>query len=212
MAAGGAAIRMGAGDITLPIFPPVKLKQGLYVNRIGQRFLNEDAYFGRAGEFALLHQDGHVYLIVDDACFGQPIHYDLPVAGVGETIAELESELQMPEGTLQSTVAFYNAHAANREDPLFHKQPEWLRPLDQPPFGALDLRAENSVYSVFTLGGLHIDANGAVQSPSREAIPGLYAAGRTTSGIAKQGYSSGISLADGSFFGRRAGRSAAGAG
>ena len=44
---------------------------------------------------------------------------------------------------------------------------------------------------------------------SGSPIPGLYAAGRTTSGIAKQGYSSGMSIGDGSFFGRRAGRHAA---
>jgi 3-oxo-5alpha-steroid 4-dehydrogenase len=40
-------------------------------------------------------------------------------------------------------------------------------------------------------------------------VRGLYAAGRTTAGIASAGYVSGISLGDGSFFGRRAGRSAA---
>jgi 3-oxo-5alpha-steroid 4-dehydrogenase len=209
IAAGGAAIHMSAGDITLPIFPPVKLKQGLYVNRAGQRYLNEDAYFGRAGEYALLHQDGHIYLIVDDECFAQPVHYEIPVAAVAETIAELESELALPEGALQHTVSYYNEYAAKGEDPLFHKQPEWLRPLDQPPFGALDLHVENAVYSVFTLGGLHIDAKASVQNPSGQAVPGLFAAGRTTSGVAKQGYSSGISLGDGSFFGRRAGESAA---
>jgi succinate dehydrogenase/fumarate reductase flavoprotein subunit len=210
MAAGGAAIHMSAGDITLAIFPPVKLKQGLYVDRVGQRYLNEDAYFGRAGEHALLHHDGHIYLIVDDECFAQPVHYEIPVAAVAESIEELESELGMPTGSLQHTVSFYNEHAAKGEDPLFHKQPEWLRPLDRPPFGAMDLRVENAVYSVFTLGGLHIDANGSVRNPSGQPIPGLFAAGRTTSCIAKQGYSSGISLGDGSFFGRRAGRSAAG--
>jgi 3-oxo-5alpha-steroid 4-dehydrogenase len=40
-------------------------------------------------------------------------------------------------------------------------------------------------------------------------VPGLYAAGRTTAGIAVHGYVSGISLGDGSFFGRRAGKAAA---
>ena len=43
-----------------------------------------------------------------------------------------------------------------------------------------------------------------------DVIPGLYAAGRTTSGLAAQGYSSGLSLADATFFGRMAGRHAAG--
>jgi 3-oxo-5alpha-steroid 4-dehydrogenase len=43
-----------------------------------------------------------------------------------------------------------------------------------------------------------------------DAIPGLFAAGRTTSGLSVGGYSSGLSLGDGTFFGRRAGRCAAG--
>jgi 3-oxo-5alpha-steroid 4-dehydrogenase len=40
-------------------------------------------------------------------------------------------------------------------------------------------------------------------------IPGLFAAGRTASGLSAWGYASGVSLGDGSFYGRRAGRSAA---
>jgi 3-oxo-5alpha-steroid 4-dehydrogenase len=210
-AAGGATIRMDAADITLPLFPPVALKQGLYVNRFGQRFLNEDAYMGRAGEFAVLQQDGHVFLIVDDACFGRPENVPVELAAVGETIAELEAELGITAPLLRQTVAFYNEHAARGEDPLFHKRPQHLRPLDRPPYGAIDLRPEAIPYAVFTLGGLQIDAEAAVLTPSGGRIPGLFAAGRTTSGISKQGYSSGISLGDASFFGRRAGRSAAAA-
>ncbi len=208
-AAGGATIRMEAGDITLPLFPPVVLKQGVFVNAQGQRFLNEDAYFGRSGEFALLHQAGHVFLVVDDACFARPVHFPVEVAAVGETIAELEGELGLPGGALQQTLAYYNEHAARGEDPLFRKQRQHLRPLDRAPFAAIDLRPERFVYSAFTLGGLHIAANGAVLSHAGEPVPGLFAAGRTTSGLSKGGYSSGISLGDGSFFGRRAGRSAA---
>ena len=44
---------------------------------------------------------------------------------------------------------------------------------------------------------------------SGEPIPGLFAAGRGTAGLAACGYASGISLGDGSFYGRRAGRAAA---
>jgi 3-oxo-5alpha-steroid 4-dehydrogenase len=39
-------------------------------------------------------------------------------------------------------------------------------------------------------------------------IAGLYSAGRASSGLAVYGYCSGISLGDGSFFGRRAGQAA----
>jgi 3-oxo-5alpha-steroid 4-dehydrogenase len=74
----------------------------------------------------------------------------------------------LPAGSLQSTVRAHNDAAANAEDPLLHKKPEWCRP-----------------------------------------ITGLFAAGRTTSGLAAWGYASGNSLGGGSFYGHRAGRSAA---
>jgi len=209
LAAGGEAIRMANGDISLAIFPPNELRQGLVVNRYGQRFLNEDAYFGRLGEFSLLHQDGQVLLIVDDDMYAQPQIGALEVLGVGETIEEVEAEAGLPPGVLVDTVALYNRHAERGEDPLFHKGSHYLKPLNSPPFAALDVSVENAIYSAFTLGGLRIDAQGAVRQASGSTIPGLYAAGRATSGIAKQGYSSGMSIGDGSFFGRRAGRNAA---
>jgi 3-oxo-5alpha-steroid 4-dehydrogenase len=48
-----------------------------------------------------------------------------------------------------------------------------------------------------------------VLDPEGDTIPGLFAAGRATSGLSVGGYSSGLSLGDGTFFGRRAGRAAA---
>jgi 3-oxo-5alpha-steroid 4-dehydrogenase len=209
LAAGGEAIRMDAGDVSLAIFPPNQLKRGIFVNRSGQRFLNEDVYFGRSGEISLFHQDGEIYLILDDETFARPELFPVEIAAVGETIEELEKELGLPAPALQDTVALYNRYAGRGEDPLFHKTPEYLKPLDHGPFGALDLRVENAVYSALTLGGLHIDAHAAVLRPSGTPVPGLFAAGRATSGVAKHGYSSGMSLGDGSFFGRRAGRNAA---
>jgi 3-oxo-5alpha-steroid 4-dehydrogenase len=64
-------------------------------------------------------------------------------------------------------------------------------------------------YATFTLGGLSTSVDGEVRTVDGRPIAGLYAAGRTTSGIAAGGYVSGISLGDGTFFGRRAGRAAA---
>jgi 3-oxo-5alpha-steroid 4-dehydrogenase len=210
LAAGGEAIRMHAGDVSMPIFPPNSLRHGIFVNAQGQRFLNEDVYLGRAGEIVIYHQDSRAWLVVDDEHFGHPESFPVEIAAACETIEELEGELDLPSGALQQTVAYYNAHAEKGEDPLFHKGPDYLTPIVTPPFGAIDLSSENVVYAAFTLGGLRIDANGRVLSAGGEPIPGLYAAGRTTSGVAKHGYSSGMSLGDGSFFGRAAGRHAAG--
>ena len=208
MAAGGETMHMNYGSISLPIIPPKKLQKGILVNRHGQRFINEDAYYGRLGEYALYRQDGEAYLILDADTFERP-DVERDIVGVEESIGELESTLGLPAGSLESTLEVYNRHAANGTDPVYNKSPEYVAPLTTPPYGALDCRVGSSLYAVFTLGGLRTSIHGEVLTPQGQPIPGLYAAGRTTSGIAAPGYSSGISIGDGTFFGRRAGRHAA---
>jgi succinate dehydrogenase/fumarate reductase flavoprotein subunit len=208
--AGGAAIRMDAGCIVLPFTVPKVLIKGIMVNRRGMRFINEDVYQTVVGEAALLREGGEVFLIVDEPTFARPFP-PAEIAAVEATPADLERALGFPTGSLQHTMAIYNEHAARGEDPLFHKAREYLAPLVHPPFAALDYTTKNALYTVFTLGGLHTRPTGEVLTPDGDVVPGLYAAGRTTSGLAAQGYSSGLSLADATFFGRMAGRHAAGA-
>ena len=76
-----------------------------------------------------------------------------------------------------------------------------------------DLRLGNALYAGFTLGGIRVSVDGEAQRPDGSVIPGLYAAGACASNLAQDGagYSSGTQLGEGSFFGRRAGRHAAGA-
>ena len=76
--------------------------------------------------------------------------------------------------------------------------------LNQEQIGVLGLFAGG-----FTLGGLATTLDAEVLHVSGDPIPGLFAAGRSTAGLAAWGYASGISLGDGSFYGRRAGRCAA---
>jgi len=211
MGAGGAAIRMDVGCIVLPFTVPKVLMKGILVNRRGMRFINEDVYQTVVGEAALLREGGEVFLITDNETFARPFA-PAEIAAVEDTVADLERALGMPGGSLQHTVAVHNEHAARGEDPLFHKAAEYLAPLVHPPFAALDYTTRNSLYTVFTLGGLHTLPTGQVLTPDGDVVPGLWAAGRTTSGLAAQGYSSGLSLADATFFGRLAGRGAAAAG
>ena len=208
LSAGAEAIRLDAASISLPFYPPGQLKKGLLVNRAGERFVNEDVYYGRAGEIALREQDGQAWLIVDDAIYARPMG-GMKLRAVGETIEELERELGFAPGSLQATVASYNRHAAERHDPVWNKAAGYLSPLAQPPFGALDCRVERAIYAAFTLGGLRTRPTGEALSQGGAPIPGLFAAGRTTSGVCAQGYSSGLSLGDASLFGRLAGQHAA---
>ena len=182
---------------------------GILVNGQGQRFINEDTYFGRIGQSVMFSQGGRAFAIIDDQVNDSlsDIGRFYPAGWVGEDAGELEAELGLPDGVLRATVEYYNRHAALGTDPLFHKAARWLRPLE-PPLGAIELA--ESAFMSFTLGGLHTDVDARVLNVDGEAIPGLYAAGRTSSGIPGWGYCSGMSLGDGTFFGRRAGLHLAG--
>jgi len=206
--AGAATLHMDAASISLPATQPWGLKAGILVNAQGQRFINEDAYYGRLGEWSLFHQGGRAWLVVDDEVFEKP-EYPREIAAVADTLPELERELGLPGGTLEATVGVYNRHAEKAEDPLFHKNRDYLKPLSNPPFAAFDCTSESSLYAAFTLGGLSTDVDGRVLDPEGRPIEGLFAAGRATSGLSVGSYSSGLSLGDGTFFGRLAGRCAA---
>jgi 3-oxo-5alpha-steroid 4-dehydrogenase len=207
MGAGGAAIRMAMGSVSLPFYPPKSLMRGIFVNQFGQRFMPEDVYQGRAGELAL-RQDGRVWLILDDECFERPVFAGGEIHAA-ETIEELEDELGFARGSLQATVSLYNEYAAKGEDPLFHKDAEYLKPLTASPYGAIDLSWDKAIYAAFTLGGLATDTEARVLGPDGQAVPGLFAAGRTAASISSPGYSSGTSIGEATLFGRIAGRVAA---
>jgi 3-oxo-5alpha-steroid 4-dehydrogenase len=206
--AGAALARMEEFECALPIRPPNRLARGILVNAKGERYVNEDTYTGRIGHQSLVDQDGEVYLVVDEHIF--TVNYvGMRITWAAETVEELATDIGVPPDALAATVRRYNEHAALGDDPDFHKNAEWLVPL-RPAFGAVDLRVSaDAIYAPFTLGGLATDADAQVRSAEGAIVPGLHAAGRTAAGIAAHGYVSGISLGDGSFFGRSAGRGAA---
>ncbi|MFC6620169.1 FAD-dependent oxidoreductase [Novosphingobium panipatense] len=214
ISAGGDAIHMDQFFTTCPWTIPESHAYGVMVNQQGQRFINEDCYHGRVSRAAVDQPGDRVYLLLDSAHFQQPPGFArVAIAGTGEDWEEVERELEMPEGTLSTTMAFYNRHAREGRDPLFDKRTPILTPLDQGPFVALELNFQTSYFSFFTLGGLRTSTDGEVLNRAGTPISGLFAAGRCTSGLPAwgHGYSSGLSLADCTFFGRQAGRKAAGA-
>jgi 3-oxo-5alpha-steroid 4-dehydrogenase len=208
-AVGARVKRMDAIECALPFNAPRNLVHGIIVNRLGQRFVNEDTYMGRVGQTSLVHQGGQAFLIVDEEHY-TPTWLGYRAKWVCETAAELEAEIGLPAGSLQATLAYFNEHAERGADPLFHKRAPTLSALHG-PLAAMDLRAHKFIYAPFTLGGLDTQVDGAVRHLDGEPMPGLFAAGRTTSGVAAQGYCSGLSLGDSTLFGRLAGHSAAGA-
>lgn len=221
--AAGASVRnMAAGQVGITLIPGMAVR-GMVVDEHGRRFVNEDVYPGLIGQAALFKHDLKVWVVLDEQAYEEVPEVErwgVVPHHVAETVAELEADLGMPDGALQTTVAEYNRHAEQGADPYFHKDGRWLRPL-RPPFAAIDVRKgmappeygemadTGGGAEVFTLGGLRTTIDGAVLDHDGLAIPGLYAAGRATSSMHARGYISGTSLGDGTYFGRRAGVAAA---
>jgi 3-oxo-5alpha-steroid 4-dehydrogenase len=209
VAAGGKAIHMDGALITAPFYPPESLLKGILVNKHGKRFINEDSYHARTMCACLDQPDGIAYLIADNATFERPEIGMQELIDAWETVEEMEADLELPKESLQQTLAEYNEHAAKGEDPEFHKYADWLVPLQELPYAALQCSFGKSVYVGFTLGGLRVSCDAQVlASDSGAPVPGLYAAGACASNIAQDGagYSSGTCIGESTYFGRRAGR------
>lgn len=218
----GLGLRMGASAgaelkhldnafITAPFYPPSSRVKGLVVNNRGQRFVAEDSYHSRTSGFVLEQPDAQAFLIVDSEHIGESPMDLNPLIDGWESIEEMETDLQLPAGSLLATMARYNEHAAAGEDPDFHKSAEWLAPQTAGPWAAFNLSLGTALYAGFTLGGMRTDVDARVQRADGSVIGGLYAAGSCASNIAVDGksYCSGTQLGEGSYFGRRAGRHAA---
>lgn len=193
---------------------PQMIARGILVNGRGQRYIPEDSYPSHIGQSTLIRQNNEAFLIIDEAALEEANESvsssaamrSVPPTWVAESVAELESDIGFPAGVLQATVEVYNRHAKAGVDPVLGKKTQWVKPIGT-PLAAYDLRNRTGG---FTLGGLRTDLDSRVMHVSGDPIPSLFAAGRCTSGISAGGYVSGASLGDGSFYGRRAGRAAAG--
>lgn len=218
----GLGLRMGASVgaelkfmdepfITAPFYPPSQLVTGIVVNKDGKRFVAEDSYHSRTSYHVMQQPDQVAYLIVDSAHIEHPAMPLCPFIDGWETIAEMEESLGIPAGNLQATLDRYNEYAEQKQDPDFHKLPDWIEPQTEGPWGAYDLSLGKALYAGFTLGGMSTTVDGEVRRADGSVISGLYAAGACAANIAQDGagYSSGTQLAEGSYFGRRAGRHAA---
>lgn len=215
LSAGAATVAMDGVIPTASIYPPAQLIKGIIVNANGERFAAEDVYHGRLANFVMEQPGQTAYLIVDSDIFAYP---EIPSAkhtlvDGWETIAEMEAGLNLPAGALVATMDEYNADAAAGLDRRFHKQADWLKPLDNGPYAAFDISFNKSTYLFITLGGIKTDTYGRALNLYAQPVPGLYVVGASAAHIPRTGkaYASGLSLGPGSYFGRRAGCHAAGA-
>jgi succinate dehydrogenase/fumarate reductase flavoprotein subunit len=195
---------------TASIYPPEDLIKGIVVNAEGRRFMTEDAYHGRMAHTIARQPEAKAFLILDEEIFGYPKHGSHTFIDAFETVEEMESALGVPAGSLRDTLDRYNTDVAAGEDTEFRKHPDWLKVLTA-PYAVFEISIPRSDYHWMSLGGLVTDADGRALRPDGSVVAGLYAAGACTNHLAQDGneYASGMSLAGGSLFGRRAGVHAA---
>ncbi|WP_417143725.1 FAD-dependent oxidoreductase [Raoultibacter massiliensis] len=185
--------------------------QGMFVNREGKRWVNENLYFlDRAG---IAYKQGITeYWALYDSTL-----YEQVAAGTGEkaleagsivkadTIEELAKKMNVNVAALKKTVEDYNGYCEAGEDPDFGKpavrmgrvfDPEdtkeydldlvereftLLNPLATAPFYAIDMTVQTTALSG-TTGGMRTNTDGEVIDVEGKVIPNLYAVGESANG------------------------------
>jgi 3-oxo-5alpha-steroid 4-dehydrogenase len=234
MSAGGALGHMDSLYIARNIAPPEALLDGIFVNSNGQRFVPEDAYVSMIGGAIARQPNGDAWLIVNGRSFRRSIgealtcgwqrfkYFGVPMLinyAVGGTVragsvAALARKLGIDSKMLQATFAQHDSDLAEGKPDLVGKSKALRKPLNNGPFYAINMCMSNrhALTKFMTLGGLKVnEESGAVLRADGSAISGLYAAGMSAVGLHSREYISGLSIADGVFSGRRAGRNAAAA-
>jgi fumarate reductase flavoprotein subunit len=171
--------------------PAVASMPMLYVDIAGYRYTNENLPFQQNAVAVLGMPEGRAWALWDGAWQAkfpmipektpasrntpEQIEIDLKegVTLKADTVATLAGLMQVPAGTLESTVARYNELCAKGHDDDCLKEPMWMQPLDTPPFYAAGIGAAITG----TRGGVKINPDMQVLDKKGRAIPGLYAVG-----------------------------------
>ena len=193
---------------------------GIWVNKHGQRFINEGAHYAYAMR-AVFQQEQHLAWAVFDegvremggAAIGgiwgpwsEDLNEEISSGMVksGDTLTALGSSIGMNGAQLETTVAKWNEDVERGEDSLFHKE-VGLVALNRAPYYAT-LVAEVNLGSC---GGLKINTEAQVVDVNGEVIPRLYAGGMVAGGFIGPYYpGSGTALNSTVTFGRIAGENA----
>lgn len=211
------ALQFGGGAIYDPMLPPfmhmaspigVAATQEaiLWVNEVGDRFINEDvndnmchagnAILGQARVYALFDSVAVQHLSevglykpvgnspVSPATLAQlPAELKADLAAhrkyltQAETVAEMAEKLHLPH--LEQTLAHYNQQVQAGVDTDFGKAKAYLTPVATGPFYAVEL----GVGMACALGGLRVNTDNEVLNDHGYPVNGLYAIGNDAAGM-----------------------------
>lgn len=214
----------------------------IMVNQAGGRYWNEASSYHVTGQAMARrqaeHGDASPSWMVFDATYRAkfpmgPVYPGWPdwlLSGAVKTILKkaptieaLAREMGVSPTALSATVARFNQHAAQGEDPDFHRgeaaydkmygDPSQtpnpcLRPLDKGPFYALPIYPGD----IGTNGGLRTNARAQVLGKGGKPIPGLYAIGNNAASAMGESYpGAGVTIGPAMTFGYVAARDLTGA-
>ena len=188
-------------------------EDAIYVNKEGERFVNEYERRDVVSAAVLEQTDSVMYVVVDgkvypnddaktdfNSTIGKEVELGRCVKG--ETIEELAKAMGVDPATLQATIDEYNAGVDANKD-KYGKTP--MHKIDTAPYYA-NLRTPVVHH---TMGGVKINTSAQVINEAGEIIPGLYAAGEVTGDIHGTNRVGANALTDIIVFGRIAGQTAA---
>jgi 3-oxo-5alpha-steroid 4-dehydrogenase len=226
--AGGKTEYMHRATAWRFINPPYAWSQGMIVNQNGQRFVNESCYGATIGDAMVERNDGKAWLVLDGRLVkeswkqimpGKLLPFQSQLAALNmlfskqryKSLDDLCESLTFDPATFLVTLENYRLRSRGEIEDPFQKATEDCASLEWPLHVInISLKQKLLPCPVLTMGGLAVnERTGEVINGAGEVIAGLYAAGRTAVGIPSNLYMSGLSIADGIFAGRRAGRHAA---
>lgn len=188
----------------------------VFVNKDGERFVNEYSERDTLAKAILQQEDQLMYIICDKNTagitsegrnlWGDSIEELIETKSIykADTLEELAVQLGMDENALVEEINKYNNYIENGQDPDFGKT-NFGSKIVTGPFYATP--RSPSVHH--TMGGLAIDTSARVLDENGKVIPGFYAAGEVTGGIHGGNRLGGNAIADIMTFGKIAGESAA---
>lgn len=195
---------------------------------VGQQMARRDAEFGDASpswmvfdhRYRHLYPMGPVLPLVPDWLQSRGAR---AILKKGRTIGELAKQIGVDPAALETSVARFNQHAAQGEDPDFrrgeaaydrmygdyrHQPNPCLRPLSDAPFYAIPIYPGD----IGTNGGLRTNARAQVVDPDGQPIAGLYAVGNNAASAMGESYpGAGVTLGPSMTFGYIAARDLTGA-
>ena len=178
----------------------------VWVNRRGERFVDESTYLPAESANALNRQPGKISFTLFDEAIKQSFVKEGLIKGVhrlfpsGTKMPEIDRHLQREAKKGQAIIAHslkaiaewigagaealeknmmaYNRSCDHGYDDLFYKDPRYLQALKTPPFYAL--KCHQAFHC--TIGGIRINHKMEVLDQEDKPIPGLYAAGNDAGG------------------------------